>query len=144
MRMDDGRRFRTRRVDIAMETPFRRRRSCPLRLAGKRHFDDVGWLHGLVPESARRDEEAASSSCADITRRAAIDTQGVHAQRAIDDSLPRGDVAHCARSGKRLASPSALAAQMPRSVMSPLSSRAGVTSKASFMTRVSFGAIKPV
>ena len=56
------------------------------------------------------------------------------------DRADAGAIVHARRSGNIAARLSAVARQMPRSVMSPVTSRAGVTSKAGFITGVPGGA----
>src|SRR6516164_9859191 len=131
-----------RRIDVAMESPLRRWRAAARCLSIKGNGDNVLRLGCFVREARRRYQKAVADAGADITRLAAVDAQLVHGQRGGDDLPPQLQIGHglATRSpGKSVASASG--AQTPRSVMMPVSKRAGVTSNAGFATAVPEGAI---
>src|SRR4029450_12080193 len=87
----------------------------------------------------RRDEEAVESiglhARADVARRAAVDSRGIHRACRRDDCGPQilldgSTERHRKRSGNMVASAARSALATPRSVMRPVTSRAGVTSNA--------------
>src|SRR5215470_13937071 len=134
--------FGTRRVDVAMESPLRRWHAAARRASIEGNGDDVLRLGRFVGEARRSHQETASDACADIARLAAVDAQLVHGQRGGDDLPPQLQMGHglaAPSPGKSVAS--AAGSQTPRSVMMPVSKRAGVTSNAGFATAVPEGAI---
>src|SRR6185437_4168285 len=131
-----------RGIDVAVKAPFGRSLPWSAGSARQRDCRNVFRPCFLIAQTARRDQKAIAGTRADVARPAAIDAELVHAQRRRDDLLAQGELAHRLVSGANsAASPPAVALQMPRSVMMPLSNRPGVTSNAGLSTRVPAGAI---
>src|SRR6202171_3814797 len=138
MRVDDCASVAPIDVDIAMKTPLRRRQSRPACCATERHRDNVFRPHRFVSKAGRRNQETRFGPRTDIAGLAAIDAAFVHSNRGRDDLSAQGELAHARRSGNIAARPSAVARQMPRSVMSPVRSRAGVTIRLAFVARAAY------
>src|SRR5215471_2116195 len=106
------------------------------------HERHVIGLQQLVIHAARADEEPPLIAAhADVARCAVrqtparqITTGGQHRRAQRSEARAGPGVAHSAarRSGYSRCNPARLAAQLPRSVINPVTNRAGVTSKARF------------
>ena len=118
-------------------------------MAGEREVDDVSRLHPVVGQRGRREQEAVGHTGADVAGGALVEATTIEFEARGDDLAPEGgggvagDAGHgkvqLIRSGKSWASPSVVAAQTPRSVMRPVTSRAGVTSNAGFAAALPSG-----
>src|SRR5262249_45258348 len=82
-------------------------------------------------------QESLGDTVAQVAGFSLVDAEPVHAARRADDLLAKGAVRETRgahrfgrRSGKSASRPSREALATPRSVMSPVTSRAGVTAKA--------------
>src|ERR1700682_2090315 len=128
-------------VDVAMEAPLRRRQPRPGRCTAERHGDNVFRTHRFVRQPGRRNQETTFGPRTDIAGLAVVDAALVHLNFGRNDRGAQVEFIPWRCSGNIAARSSADARQMPRSVISPVRSRAGVTSNAGFMTGVPGGAI---
>jgi hypothetical protein len=146
VRVHDRARIGPRAIDVAMKPPFGRRQALAAGLSLEGHRHDVGRRRAIVGKPRRRDEETVqvpvTKTGADIARLAAIDPLGIHRQRRLDDrqsqrllvaaDAHRALPAHCGlhHFGNIARMPAPVAGAIPRSVTSPATSLAGVTSNA--------------
>ena len=129
MGVDNRGDFRTLPVDIQVKAPLAGRTARPVRPPGIIDEHDVARLQAFVTHARGSDQHAAVRPDAEIARRALVDSGHIHRLGDLDQVLPLFG-AHSARSGYRDNSPSSLAGHTPRSVIRPVTRRAGVTSKA--------------
>ncbi len=146
VRVHDRVQLRPRRVDRGVEAPLGRRFAAPGRAAIVADERDVVGLEAVVGNAGRRQQEAGARPARAAHRHVAglvdVDAALVHRARRGDDRfpqlaavVPKSGHAACRRSGK--SEPSSPGATTPRSVMIPVTSRAGVTSNAGLATGVS-------
>ena len=124
---------------IIMHPPFRGRQAPAMRCARVVNKNDILRLQRLVGHAGRRHKKAAGDPVTDIAARvsrqtARHKTPGGGDQFLAQRSRVAGDHRHWPAaiprfSGKSDSKPSREAGQTPRSVIKPVISRAGVTSK---------------
>ena len=94
MSVDHRVHFRARFEDIAVKAPFAGGTLVGLDRAVQSHEHDLLGLHGFIGRAGRRDQQAVLMAQADISRRALINAEAVHAQAGVDDGLALRPVAH--------------------------------------------------
>src|SRR5215472_7242876 len=131
MSVDDGVGVLPLLIDVSMKAPLTGRSPLPLGdVAVKRHLHHVLRRHLLVRNSCRRDDQAALDARAQIPRRAVAQPGRAHPAGGLQKLAPLSKKSHPCRSGYKASSPSLEAVDTPRSVISPVTRREGVTSKA--------------
>ena len=135
VRVDDGADLGSAAVDVAVDAPFGRRREPAAHgVALPRHRDDRRGVDVVARHAARRDQHAARRARRDVAGRAGVQAARHQPAHRLGDRAARARVVTAcpraaARSGTGRASPSRDAGATPRSVMMPVTRRAGVTSK---------------
>src|SRR5262245_6394084 len=136
MGVHDRLRVGSRGVDRRVQSPLARRLAetpgCSVR--GKLHHRPLVELIG--GNSAGGDQEAAAVPNAQVTSRPVIEADARAPAGEVDQTL----ATHQRASPKRPIRPCSDAAQIPRSVINPVTSRAGVTSNAGLRAWVPTGA----
>src|SRR5579859_5180890 len=101
------------------------------------HRHDVRSLERVIIHPGGCDQESTRDAVADVAGLALIDAERIHALAGRDDLVAERAVRETRRthrlgrrSGKSASRPSREALATPRSVTRPVTSRAGVTSKA--------------
>src|SRR5579871_944381 len=140
VRVNDRANLVPRLEDVAVDPPFARRATAAKPPAIEIHERNILVMQRFVIHPGRADEEAPlAATHADISRSALSQTTarqlstGVyHHQAQVCTVRQDIEIRHSAapHSGYNRCSPSRLAGQVPRSVIRPVTKRAGVTSKA--------------
>src|SRR5262252_4396371 len=135
--------------DVAVETPFARGAPAPEPASVEIHQRNILGLQRFVIHTARAHEKALLTAAhADIAGGAMcqaaarqLATGGDHLRAQVGLAAAGTESAHSAAfiSGYSRCNPARLAGQLPRSVIRPVTSRAGVTSKARFRAALCSG-----
>src|SRR5580698_1653137 len=142
MGVDDGADVVACSENVAVEAPFARWPSASVPAPLQIHQRYVlGHQRFVGHAGGAHEERVLVAANADIARFAVAQPATRKLAAAADDGVARILLVHdrALRLGSRLASPDRVAAQTPRSVINPVTSRAGVTSNAILRAALDFG-----